>query len=140
MSTIEELKTQLTKIRNQITNRKNEANELKLPGKISKVAETHGKYTYWGGGKDHFSEKGLSITVESNYIRVNLGYDTKDVFNAKLLQNDVGEIHLYVPGEWEKRIEELYNEIPEMQRKREISILEKEIHKLKKKWGLGETL
>lgn len=138
MSTIEELQTQLKKVNTQISNRKNEANELKLSGKISKVAETHGKYDNWGGGRFFFSEKGLSITVESSYIKVNLGYETKDVFNANLLQNDVGEIHLYIPGEWEKRIEELYNEIPEIQRKREVFILQKEIDLLKKKWGLGE--
>lgn len=138
MSTIEELETQLKKINNQIVNRKNEANELKLPGKISKVAEMHGKYDNWGGKRILFSEKGLSITVESNYIIVNLGYDTKDVFNAKLLQNDTGEIHLYIPGKWEKRIEELYNEIPEKKRKRKVFILQDKIRQLKKKWKLGE--
>ncbi len=138
MSTIEELKTQLKKTQAQITNRRNEANELKLPGKINKVAEMHGKYNDWGGGRICFSEKGLSITVESSYIRVNLGYGTKDVFNANLLQNDVGEIHLYLPGEWEKRIEELYNEIPEKQRKRKVFILQDKIRQLKKKWKLGE--
>ena len=138
MSTIEVLKNQLTKIQDQIANRKNEANELKLPGKINKIAKTHGKYDNWGGGRIYFSEKRLSIMVESDYIKVNLGYETEDVFKAKLLQNDVGEIHLYIPGEWEKRVEELYNQIPEIQRKREISFLQKTIDNLKKEWKLGE--
>ena len=138
MTTIEELKTQIKKINDQIANRKNEANEFKLTGKINKVAEMHGKYDDWGGGRIYFSEKGLSITVESNHIKVDLGYETKDVFNANLLQNDVGEIHLYIPGEWEKRIEELYSEIPEIQRKKEVFFLQNQIDKLKKKWKLGE--
>lgn len=138
MSTIEELKTQIKKIKTQISNRKNEANELKLSGKISEVARIHGNSNDWGEGRYVFSEKGLSIVFESNYVRVNLGYETEDVFNANLLNNDVGEIYLYIPGEWEKRIEELYSQIPEIKQKWEISNLQCEINRLKKEWKLGD--
>ena len=120
MSTIE-LETQLKKIENQIVNRKNAANELKLPGKISEVAKNYGKIADFNGSHHFFTEKGLSISFESS-----------------LQRNDVGEIHLYIPGDWEKRIEELYLEIPERQRKKEISLLLNEIDLLKKKWEIGD--
>lgn len=140
MSTIEKLESELKTIKEQISERKLIANKLKLPGKVYRVAEFYGKI-----GRGYcFSEKGLVITCEAEHIkspsiRVTLGTINNIVFLANLHKNDVGQIHLYVPGDWEKRIEKLQKEIPEMQRKREISYLQNEINDLKKKWNLGET-
>ena len=141
MSTIEELESELETIKKQISERKETANKLKLPGKVYRVAEAYG-----GLGRGYsFSEKGLVITCDAEHIkspsmRVTLGTINSIVFIANLHKNDVGQIHLYSPGDWEKRIEKLYNEIPEKQRKREISYLQKRINDLKKKWNLGEIL
>jgi hypothetical protein len=143
MSTIEELESELKTIKKQISERKLIANKLKLPGKVFRVAEFYGNL----GKVYSFSEKGLVITceadydhVKSPYMTVNLGTINSIVFIANLHKNDVGQIHLYSPGDWEKRIEKLYNEIPEKQRKREISYLQNRINDLKKKWNLGEIL
>ena len=137
MSTTEELKSELSKVKEIISDRKNKANGLKLPGKISKIAEIYGEYDHQG--RYFFSEKGLSISFESSYMKVDLGHGTEDVFNAYLHQNDVGEIILYLSGDWEKRIENLYNEIPEIERKREVSRLQFEIDQLKKIWQLKDN-
>lgn len=139
MSTTEELKLNLKKVKEIISERINKANDLKLPGKISNVARIHGATTD-AGFRYSFSEKGLSITFQSNQICVYLGAGTKQVFNAMLQQNDVGKIYLYIPGVWEEIIEELYNEIPEIQRKRKISYLQNEINDLKKKWHIKEPI
>ena len=139
MSTIEELESELKTIKKQISERKETANKLKLPGKVYRVAEVYGNM-----GRGYvFSEKGLIITCETDHIkspsiRVTPGTINSIVFLANLHKNDVGQIHLYSPGDWEKRIEKLYNEIPEIQQKREISYLQDEINDLKKKWKLGE--
>ena len=138
MSTTEELKSELSKVNKSISDRINKANELKLPGKISEVAVNYGKIDDFNGSRHFFTEKGLSISFGSSYIKVDLGHGTENVFEANLQQNGVGEIHLYIPGDWEKRIEELYLEIPERQRKKEVSLLLNEIDLLKKKWKLGE--
>lgn len=134
-TTTKELETQLREIKNQINNRKNDANDLKLAGKVSDVARTYGTSDMQGF---FFSEKGLSINFESSYIKVSLGHGTEDVFQANLLQNSVGEIHLYISGDWEKRIEELHSKISEIRLKRKNSSIQNEIDKLKKKWRLGE--
>ena len=139
MSTTEELKSELSKVNKSISDRINKANDLKLPGKISEVAVHYGKNDDWGGNRYFFSEKNLSLSFESSYIKVDLGHGTENVFEAHLQQNDVGEIHLYIPGDWEKRIEELYSKIPELQQKEKVSRLQNEVDKLKKKWKLGES-
>lgn len=139
MSSIEELETKLSNIRKIIQERKEQANNSKLPGKIHKVATIYGTYSDYGGGQYHFSEKGLSITYSSysqKYLRVNLGYDTKDVFAGELYPNGVGDISLYIPGEWEKRIEELYNKFPNVENNREIERFQNEINNLTEKWQL----
>ena len=139
MANKEELNAELKEVREKIQEIKKKANSSKLPGKIQKVAENYGKFSDWGGGQYHFSEKGLSITYSSlsqKYLRVGLGYGSKDVFAGKLLENGVGDIHLYIPGEWEKRINELYNEIPKITNNREIRHLQNKIYDLKKKWEM----
>lgn len=136
MSTTEELKSELSKVNKSISERKETANKLKLPGKIRDIAVNFGESQ--DGGRYFFSEKNLSLSYESSYVKVDLGHGSENVLNAALHQNDVGNIDLYIPGEWEKRIEELYNKIPEKQRKMELSRLQFEIDQLKKIWKLGD--
>jgi len=138
MSTTEELKSELSKVNEIISERINKANDLKLPGKIRDVAMTFGENQDWGSGRYFYSEKNLSLSFESSYIKVDLGHGTENVFEANLHQNGVGEIHLYLPGDWEKRIEEMYSKIPELQQERKVYRLQYELDQLKKKWKLGD--
>ncbi|HUW89594.1 MAG TPA: hypothetical protein VMV43_03670 [Candidatus Nanopelagicaceae bacterium] len=140
MSTTEELKSELSKVNEIISERINKANDLKLPGKIRDVAMTFGENQDWGSGRYFYSEKNLSLSFESSYMKVDLGHGTEKVFEANLHENDVGDIHLYIPGDWEKRIEELYSKIPELQQKEKNSRLQNELNELKKKWNIKEPI
>lgn len=139
MSNIEELEKEIQKIKETIEDRKKKANSLKLPEKVKRIAEVLGEHSDWGGGQYHYSEKGLSSTYtyhNQKYVVVDLGYDTTAVFRAELLQNGVGNIYLYIPGEWEKRIDELYTKIPEKRKEHELSRLQNQINDLKEEWQL----
>lgn len=141
MSELAKLEEKLESMQKVIANRVQSANDKKLPGMICDVAMNDGKYTDYGGGEYHFSEEGLSIsysTYNQKYIKVDLGYETKDVFRASLLPNGVGEISLYIPGSWEARIETLFNEIPKKQQDKKKQSIQKEINKLKETWQLEE--
>lgn len=144
MSEIEVLEGKLQKIRNIIADRIKYANDSMLPGKIEAVVETFGEFSDWGGGEYHFFEKNLGIKSSPNLLEVDLGYNTKTVFSGKLLHNGVADIYLYVPGGWEKRIEEIYNKVPEAKKERElkekIETLQNNINKLTKEWELEESL
>ena len=139
MSELEKLQADFHTIKQMINDRIQSANDKKLPGMARDVARNHGEYSDWGGGEYNYREKGLSInysTYNQKYIKVNLGYETKEVFRASLLPNDVGDISLYIPGSWEERIKTLYEEIPAKKQTEKTQTIQKEINQLKEKWNL----
>ena len=139
MSELVKLEKELKSIRETIAQRKKIANDKDLPCMIRDVALNFGKHSDHGGGEYFYSEEGLSInysTYNQKYVRVYLGYDTKDVFRASLLPNDVGDISLYIPGSWEERIKTLYEEIPAKKQNEKTQTIQKEINQLKEKWNL----
>ncbi len=141
MSELEKLQADFHTIKQMINDRIQSANDKKLPGMIRDVALTFGGYSDHGGGVYHLSEEGLSInysTYHQKYIKVNLGYETKDVFRASLLPNDVGDISLYIPGSWEERIKTLYEEIPAKKQTEKTQTIQKEINQIKEEWQLEE--
>ena len=141
MSELEKLQADFHTIKQMINDRIQSANDKKLPGMIRDVALNFGDYSDHGGGEYHLSEEGLSInysTYNQKYIKVNLGYETKDVFRASLLPNDVGDISLYIPGSWEERIKTLYEEIPAKKQTEKTQTIQKEINQLKEEWQLEE--
>jgi len=141
MSEREKLQEDLRTVKKAINYRIQSANNKKLPGMIRDIARNHGEYTDWGGGEYHYHENGLSISYSNysgNYVRVNLGYNTEDVFRASLYANDVGDISLYIPGAWEERIEALHNEIPKTKEQKQVEALQIEIKELREKWQLEE--
>ena len=139
MTEVNEMEKELEQIQKTIAERKQTANEKRLPGMINEVVLNYGRYSEWGGGEYNYHEKGLSIhnsVHNQNYLKVNLGYETDDVFRAALLPNEVGEILLYIPGSWEDRIQELYNLIPDKKQKDQAQVIQQKITLLKEKWRL----
>lgn len=139
MSSIKELEIKLSNVKTIIQERKEQANNSKLPGKFQKVAIAFGERSDYGGGTYYYYGKGFHIEYcfhSQKYIRVNLGYDTKDVFAGELHQNGVADISLYIPGEWEKEIEKAFNKISKVEKNRETKRLQNAIDDLTKKWQL----
>lgn len=129
---------ELARIEKIIESRKKEALKKEIWKKLDKIVRILGDYSDYGGGEYNYSEKGLSIYYEAhfqNYI-VDLGYNTYEVFRSCHRHSKSPDISMYIPGEWELRIDELYEKCSNDEKEREKEALQRKINKTKEKWRI----
>ena len=131
---IKDAEKKISLIKLKIKLRKEEANQKKLPGKIETVLAAYGKED-WDRNVWYYDEKDFSIYQRKEFISVKVR--GKEVFAARLHENGVGEIEVYIPGLlWENRIDVLLDQIPLRELKFKANQLEREMSKLKERWEM----
>lgn len=135
MNEFEDLEKQLNNIAIQIETIKKEAKEKDFPHKLNSILCNLGRYTDWGGGEYHFDdyENNLKIYKSSytNYFRVD--YQDKQVLSCQYSSHD---IYIYVKGDWEALIDELFIKSIEVQEQKRLKSLSKKVKDLKNQWNL----
>ncbi len=127
-----------------VEERRRAAREKRLVHKAEVVARVFGKAFYKTHGYYHvFSSNGGDVTPhdvpERGLFIVYDDYgDNLDAYwnGRKVLDVHMGEIELYIPGPWEKELEELYNRATRIMEEREYEQRLKQLLEEAEKWGI----
>lgn len=132
-SKIEEVLTEIVRIKYNINLLVQIANDKDLPGKVAEVCKEFGNIDNYDGECNYRGDN-LSIYMMRAYIRVKV--EGSCVFETSLYENKKGSIDLYKPGDWEAEIDTLLKQIPERKLAIKLQYEENILYRLKEKWGM----
>jgi len=130
---LKELRKEYEELKNKIAERIREAKHLNIYSTARMVAEHLGKRIDKRYGNYWIYDNGeLRITYDDYGGTLSIIHKGKKVFSSRWS----GEIYLYIPSGWVKKLYELYERAREAAEMKEAERLMNEIKRIKKEWGL----